>query len=188
MNETLKPLYNLSFFNFCVSLFLYRLAYLSLLFLLRDLTGCVSEHNQWLSFRASRVTATPTVGSCLWWVTRVPKPQRGLTEGKSNWEECHRAWYDHSSDQAVTTGETWNPWLKPKQLWPQSQPWVAACSTSVDSTNHRSKLFTEKKNFSKFQKAKLEFATHQHLFTTHWCCIGYYKQPRDDLKMIWWCP
>ena len=39
-----------------------------------------------------------------------------------------------------------------------SRPFVLVGSTSADSTNHRSKIF-RKKNSSKFQKAKLEFAT-----------------------------
>ena len=55
-----------------------------------------------------------------------------------------------------------------------------AGSASIDSNNHRSKIF-EKKNSRKFQKAKLEFAVLATVLCLH--CIRYYKESRGDFKV-----
>ena len=44
----------------------------------------------------------------------------------------------------------------------------------------QNKFFEFLKNSRKFQRSKLEFATHQQLFIQHLHCIGHYKYSRGD--------
>ena len=63
-------------------------------------------------------------------------------------------------------------------FWKVEWPSVPTGSSCVDSTNGRSKILGKKtyleKNCRKFQKAKLEFAMHWQLFTSHLHCIYNY--------------
>ena len=67
-----------------------------------------------------------------------------------------------------------------------SFPSISMGSASTGSANHRSKIFG-KKNSRNFQRAELEFAVCQQLFTWLLHCIRYCKQPRVGLNYIGRC-
>ena len=58
-------------------------------------------------------------------------------------------------------------------LWVYSLA-LCMCFTSLDSTNHGSKIFWKKKNYSKFQKQDVNFPYSGQLFTQHVPCICNY--------------
>ena len=58
-------------------------------------------------------------------------------------------------------------------LWVYSLA-LCMCFASSDSTNHGSKIFWKKKNYSKFQKQDVNFPYSGQLFTQHVPCICKY--------------